>query len=438
MRLRVRPSRPLRGTVSVPGDKSIAHRWLLLAAAADGDSEIDDLPHADDVRSTAACVLRLTPSQPGLEAWLRGGSGPVRIGGRGWAGLVPPAWPLDCGNSGTTMRLLAGALAGRPFACVLEGDESLALRPMERVAEPLRLMGAEVHTEGGHPPVQVIGGGLRGIEYRPPVPSAQVKGAVLLAGLQAEGETVVDESAFGTDGPPTRDHTERALAGLGARVGSAAGRVSVAAFQHPGFRSAVPGDPSAAAFLLAGAAIIPGSDVEVRGVGVNPSRLAFAPLMEVAVGTAESEVLGEPVGSLARRDGGQRAVEVPAELLPALVDEVPALAAVAAHAPGESRFRGGAELRVKESDRLEGLAMGLRGLGGRAEIQGDDLVVAGGGLPGGEADSQADHRLAMALAVAALGGERESVIHDIQWASVSFPGFVETLRALGADVEIEG
>jgi len=438
MRLRVRPSRPLRGSVSVPGDKSIAHRWLLLAATGDDDSEIDDLPQADDVRSTAACVLRLTPAQPGLEAWLRGGDGPVRIAGRGWSGLAAPAWPLDCGNSGTTLRLLAGALAGRPFACVLDGDESLTARPMERVAEPLRLMGAEVHTEDGRPPLQVIGGGLRGIEYRPPVPSAQVKGAILLAAAQAEGETLIDESAFGTDVAPSRDHTERVLAALGAPVQAADGRVSARAFQHPGFGGRVPGDPSAAAFLLAGASILSGSDVEVRRVGVNPSRLAFASLMGAAVGPVEEEVLGEPVGWLAHRDGAPRSIEVTDTLLPAVVDEVPALAAVAAHAEGESRFRGAAELRVKESDRLEGLAMGLRGLGGEAEVQGDDLVVGGGGLAGGEADSQADHRLAMALAVAALGAERESVIHDVQWAAVSFPGFVETLRALGADVEVEG
>lgn len=436
MRLVVRPSKPLRGTVSVPGDKSIAHRWLLLAATADGASELEDLPQADDVRSTAACVVRLTSAQPGLAAWLRGEPGPVRIEGRGWSGLAPPAWPLDCGNSGTTMRLLAGVVAGRPFSCVLEGDESLAARPMERMAEPLRLMGAEVHTEEGRPPLQVLGGRLRGIEYRLPMPSAQVQGAVLLAAVQAEGATVVDGSAFHREA--IRDHTERALAALGAPVDASEGRVSVRSFQHPALRARVPGDPSGAAFLLAGAAIVPGSDVEIRGVGVNPTRLAFAGLLGAKVAGPENEVLGEPLGSLARRDGDPAPIDVPASLLPAVVDEVPALAAVAVHAGGESWFRGAGELRAKESDRLHGLALGLRGLGGEAEVQGDDLVVDGGGLRGGEADSQADHRLAMALAVAALAADHESVIHDIQWAGVSFPGFVETLRSLGADVEVEG
>ncbi|HEX6262384.1 MAG TPA: 3-phosphoshikimate 1-carboxyvinyltransferase [Actinomycetota bacterium] len=436
MRLVVRPSKPLRGAVAVPGDKSIAHRWLLLAATAQGGSELGGLPQADDVRSTAACVLRLTASQPGLEAWLRGEPAPVRLEGRGWEGLVPPAWPLDCGNSGTTMRLLAGVLAGRDFSCVLEGDESLAARPMERVAEPLRLMGAEIHTEEGHPPLQVLGGDLLGIEYRLPVPSAQVQGAVLLAGVQAVGETVVDGSTF--EPGSIRDHTERALAALGAPVETEGGRVAVRAFQHPGLRGAVPGDPSAAAFLLAGAAILPGSDVEIRDVGVNPTRLAFASLIGATVDEGRREELGEPVGTLARQGADPAPIEVPAAGLPAVVDEVPALAATAVHAGGESWFRGAGELRVKESDRLRGLALGLRGLGGEAEVQGDDLVVGGDGLRGGEADSQGDHRLAMALTVAALAAERESVIHDVQWAAVSFPGFVDALRALGADVEVEG
>lgn len=436
MRLLVRPSPPLRGAVPVPGDTSVAHRWLLLAATADGDSELNGLPQADDVRSTAACVLRLTAEQPGLEAWLRGEPGPVAIAGRGWAGLLPPAWPLDCGNSGTTMRLLAGVLAGRPFSCVLEGDESLAARPMERVAEPLRLMGAEVHTEDGRSPLQVLGGDLRGVEYLLPAPSAQVQGAVLLAGLQAEGRTVVDGSAFAPGA--IRDHTERALVALGAPARAADGRVWVETFQHAALRGTVPGDPSAAAFLLAGAAILSGSDVEVRTVSVNPTRLAFASLLGAAVGEPEGETLGEPVGTLVRGDGGPAPMDVSPALMPAVVDEIPALAAVAAHAGGESWFRGAGELRAKESDRLHRLALGLRGLGGEAEVQGDDLVVGGGGLEGGEADSQADHRLAMALTVAALAAERESVIHDIQWAAVSFPGFVETLRALGADVEVEG
>ena len=443
MRFVVRPSGPLRGTVRVAGDKSVAHRWLILAATGQGSSELDELPRAHDVRSTAACLVRLTADQPSLEAWLRGEPGPVRIDGRGWTGLGQPEWPLDCGNSGTTMRLLTGVLAGRPFACALEGDESLAVRPMERVAEPLREMGAEVHTEDGHAPLQVIGGDLRGIPYVLPVPSAQVKGAVLLAGVQADGETVVDESAFWEAQrdheeeplPPLRDHTERALSALGGPVSAEGGRIVVRAFQHEGFEAKVPGDASSAVLLLAAAAIVEGSDVEVRDVGVNPSRTGFLRRMsgEMAVAGEEQR---EPVGAMTMRWPGDRSgFRIPASELPPIVDEVPALAALTCHLDGESRFEGAGELRIKESDRLGGLVEGIRGLGGEADVEGDDLVVAGGGLRGGEADAHGDHRLAMGLAVAALGGERESVIWGAEWVSVSFPRFGEALRSLGADIE---
>lgn len=457
MRLVVRPSGPLRGTVRVPGDKSIAHRWLILAATADGPSVIGGLPRSDDVRSTATCLLRLASPQPGLEAWLQGAEGPARIEGRGWEGLRQAEWPLDCGNSGTTMRLLCGALAGRPFESVLVGDESLSRRPMERVAEPLRLMGAEVETTDGHAPVTIRGGDLRGIEYRLPVPSAQVKGAVLLAGLQAEGETVVDESAFlsaqrdaGQDATrsPSRDHTERALTHLGAgsepRPG---GPVIVHPRRHEGFRDRVPGDLSSAAFLTIAAGTVPGSDLLIWAVGQNPSRTRFLEHLshvEVSVGDdrslswygPEGGTLGEPIGSLRCAGTTGTSIEVRDWELPLLIDEVPALAALACHLPGESRFEGAGELRVKESDRLEGLLLGIRALGGEAEVQGDDLVVAGGGLAGGEADSQGDHRIAMALAVAALGAENECVIHGAEVAAVSFPGFATTLKSLGADLEV--
>ena len=439
-RLVVRPGGPLRGTARVPGDKSIAHRWLLLAATAEGASEIDGLPQADDVRSTVACVVRVTRSQPGLVAWLEGDATAVRVEGDSYGGLRQPDWPLDCGNSGTTMRLLAGVLAGRPFASVLEGDESLSARPMERVADPLRRMGADVHTEDGHAPLQVIGGELEGITYPLPVPSSQVKGAVLLAGAQASGETVVDAGANrdpqSPGAPVLRDHTERALRALGVPVETGDGRVTVRAHQHPGFRATVPGDASSAVYLLAAACIVPLSEVEVRDVGVNPTRLGFLDSLTNVGETQSWSELDEPIGSLSVSEALlEMPLRVPAAGFPAVIDEVPALAAVACNLPGESRFEGAAELRLKESDRLEGLVLGIRGLGGEAEVQGDDLVVGGGGLPGGEADSQGDHRLAMALAVAALGARRESVIHGAHWAAVSFPGFAEALRSLGADVE---
>lgn len=445
MRFVVRPSGPLRGTVRVPGDKSIAHRWLILAATARGPSELAGLPQADDVRSTAACLLRLTREQPGIEAWLRGEPDAVRIEGLGFEGLRAPDWPLDCGNSGTTMRLLAGLLAGRPFACALEGDESLSARPMERVAEPLRTMGAEVHTEDGHAPVQVLGGDLRGIDYVLSVPSAQVKGAVLLAGLQAGGETLVDESAYwdalrafgGDPDPPLRDHTERALNALGAPIDVRGGRISVRAFQHDGFKATVPGDISSAAYLLAGAAIVEGSEIEIREVGLNPSRWGYLRLLYETEARTLTQELGEDVGRLLRDEHLARGspMRVPSAELPLVVDEVPALAAVACYLDGESRFEGAGELRVKESDRLGGLVEGIRGLGGEADVEGDDLVVGGGGLKGGQADARGDHRLAIAFTIAALGAERESVIWGAEWASVSYPGFGDALRSLGADVE---
>lgn len=454
MRIRILPGSRLSGRARVPGDKSIAHRWLILAATAKGKSVLHGLPGALDVRSTARCLAALSPEcQAELEGWIRrtgaepgdehgsrfngaSGHGPaLTLEAPGRQALREPDGPLDCGNSGTSLRLLGGLVAASPFRTVLTGDESLRHRPMDRLAEPLRLMGAEVTTDGRRPPVEIRGGGLRGIRYALPVPSAQVKGAVLLAGLAAEGATTVLEAV------PTRDHTERALASLGAPVTRKGEEVTVSAFQHDGFRGTVPGDPSSAAFLLAAAAVT-GSSVFLEGVGLNPSRLSFLSVMErmgakVSIGSETSfDSLGEPAGGLELQPGGGLAAAVvsPGEL-PLVIDEVPVLAALAAHAHGESRFEGAGELRVKESDRLSGLRDGLRGLGGQANLEGDTLVV-GGGLPGGAADARGDHRLAMALAVAALGASGESTITGMEWAEVSFPGFTAALAELGARVEV--
>ncbi len=330
------------------------------------------------------------------------------------------------------MRLLAGVLAGCSFEAVLTGDESLRRRPMERVARPLRAMGATVETTGGHAPIRIRGGALRGISYAPPVPSAQVKGAVLLAGLSAEGETEVVEPA------PTRDHTERALAHLGAPVRIEPLRVRLSAFQHPGFAARVPGDVSSAAFLAAAAGVT-GGEVEIQGVGLNPSRTRFLDVMMrmgLQIQTeVEGEELGEPVGRLRVVGAGPiLPTLVPAEELPLVIDEVPVLVALAAHASGESRFAGAGELRVKESDRLYGLASMVRALGGEAEVQGDDLVIAGGGLDGGTTDPHGDHRMAMAAAIAGLGARGTVEVEGMEAADVSFPGFVETLGALGAEL----
>ncbi len=456
MDVRIDPGGRIAGVTRVPGNKSIAHRWLILAAAGAGRSALAGLPRSLDVRSTASCLAAVAPAaRASLEAWARNGgraaeghgstwnrsledaSNPVlEVEGEGWPGIRPPDRELDCGNSGTTMRLLTGVGAGSPFVTLLVGDASLSSRPMERVAEPLRLMGARIATTSGHAPVRVEGGGLHGIRYSMPIPSAQVKGAILLAGLVASGETIVAETIS------TRDHTERALSALGAPARVVDGSVRVSAFQHDGFRATVPGDPSSAAFLVAAAALT-GGGLTVRGLGLNPSRLGFLGVME-RMGietrfTVTSEGLGEPVGDL-QVAPGERILPVRVEEaeLPIVIDEVPVLALLAAHATGGTTFLGAEELRVKESDRLTRVADAITDLGGIAAVEGDRLVVAGGGLEGGIARSGGDHRIAMAAVVGALGARRPSRVQGIEDADVSFPGFVETLRSLAGRLEVEG
>lgn len=454
MRILIEPGGTVEGEAAVPGDKSIAHRWLILSATARGGSRLVGLPGALDVRSTARClsaVLR-EPARLQLEAWgsklqhrptedgftVDGRVGPsdgqaeLVIQADGRDQLRAPERPLDCGNSGTTMRLLMGVLASSPFASTLTGDQSLRARPMERVAAPLRQMGASVRTDHGRPPVDVAGGPLRGVRHQLDVPTAQVKGAVLFAGLAADGRTTVVEPAR------TRDHTERALLRLGAPVHGEEGSVSVSRFQHEGFEAEVPGDVSSAAFLVGGAILTDG-DLAIRGVGLNPTRTHFLEVLNrMGAGTEQrvtGEQLGEPVGELfVARTAGLRGTEVTAPELPLVIDEVPVLAALAAHADGETRFAGGAELRAKESDRLAGVAKMVRDLGGRARVEGEELVVEGEGLAGGRTSARRDHRLAMAAAVAALRARASCEIDGMEWAHVSFPGFLTALRALGARI----
>ncbi len=367
---------------------------------------------------------RVGPTEAGAE---------LIIEGEGRDRLHVPERPLDCGNSGTTMRLLTGVLAASRFSSTLTGDESLRARPMERVAVPLREMGASIRTDHGHPPVDVHGRPLRGISHELAVPTAQAKGAILLAGLAADGWTTVVEPAR------TRDHTERALRGLGAPLRLEGERtISVFRFQHDGFEAEVPGDVSSAAFLL-GAAILTGGELTIRGVGLNPTRTHFLSVLDrMGVGTesrATGEELGEPVGELfVAHVAGLRGTEVTAGELPLVIDEVPVLVALAAHADGETRFAGGTELRAKESDRLAGVAEMVRDLGGRARVEGEDLVVQGGGLAGGRTSARRDHRLAMAATIAALGARAECEIDGMEWSEVSFPGFLSALSALGARV----
>jgi 3-phosphoshikimate 1-carboxyvinyltransferase len=455
VRVRVEPGARIGGDASVPGDKSIAHRWLILAATGIGRSRLVGLPPSLDVVSTARCLAELSGpgARPSLETWAssegrRGNTssltveasvapgasgGEVMVVGAGRDGLIQPTGPLECGNSGTTMRLLAGMVAAAPFNTVLTGDESLNTRPMERVAAPLREMGATVTTTDGHPPMEVEGTMLWGISYRAPIASAQVKGAVLLAGVAADGETEVIEPAA------TRDHTERALEALGAPVRHLGLAIGVSRFQHGGFEASVPGDISSAAYILVAGAMTDGS-MTIRDVGLNPSRTHFLTVLgRMGIGVRQlvtGAQLGEPVGELELDSVGDLAgTVVTASELPLVIDEVPVLAAAAAHATGETRFAGAGELAVKESDRLAGLARVLKDLGGEAEVEGEDLVIGGGGLDGGTVDSLRDHRIAMAAAVACLRARSSSEIEGIESAGVSFPGFLGVLRGLGARIE---
>ena len=455
MRAGVTPGRRVEGDARVPGDKSIAHRWLLLAATAEGRSRLLGVPRALDTLATTRCLAALAPPvRPALEAWgSRPGVADERHGStwndapstldldaldlraEGLGSLrSAETGPLDCGNSGTTMRLLAGVVAACPFESVLAGDASLSRRPMERIAEPLRAMGADVRTTDGHPPIAIAGGRLVGARIEPTVPSAQVKSAVLLAGLAAEGTTTVLETVR------TRDHTERALRALGATVDVEGTEVTLRGpFRHGGFDGTVPGDASAAAFLLAGAALT-GGGISISGVGLNPTRLGYLDVLSRMGLEVEREVEveenGEPRGTLrSSAVDGIAPVVVAADEMPFVIDEVPVLAALAVHADGESRFAGGRELRVKESDRLSALERGLSSLGGRIRVEGDDLVVEGGGIVGGAVVPADDHRIVMALVVAALAARGPSEIAGIEAASVSFPGFLRALTALGARIE---
>jgi len=331
------------------------------------------------------------------------------------------------------MRLLAGVLAASPFTSVLYGDQSLSSRPMERVAAPLREMGASIETHEGHAPIRIAGAPLHGARFEPDVPSAQVKSAILFAGLAADGTTTVCERAA------TRDHTERAIQALGGPVEREGSEIRIRRFQHAGFDATVPGDPSSAAYLIAAAALV-GSALTITGVGLNPSRLHFLRVMErMGIATrlvVEGSEVGEPVGSIEVAPcDGVRAVRVDADEVPLVIDEVPVLAALAIHAGSDSWFLDAAELRVKESDRLGAITRSVRDLGGAAADEGNDLVIAGGGLEGGRTASGGDHRIAMAAAVAALGARGPSRVDGIDAADVSFPGFVQTLRRLGARIE---
>jgi 3-phosphoshikimate 1-carboxyvinyltransferase len=423
----VAPARRLRGRLTVPGDKSIAHRYALLAALADGSTTLTHFAPGADCRSTLACLRGL-----GVEV-VEGSDGTVTLLGRGFGQLRSPVAPLDAGNSGTTMRLLAGVLAGQPFSTTMIGDASLSRRPMRRVMAPLERMGARFEATDGHPPLTVHGTRLRAIAHQPETPSAQVKSAVLLAGLHAEGTTSVVEPAA------TRDHTERALAAFGGHASVDGLTVSVTGGQHlEGRQLYVPGDFSSAAFWLVAAAALPGSRIDIDDVGLNPTRTALLGVLRRFGARVDVEVLetaaGEPRGRVSVEGDRMGTLEIAPEEVPGLIDELPAIAALAAHG-GQVTVRGASELRVKESDRIAALVAGFRGLGINAEERADGFVIAGpaGGSSrpsGGRADARGDHRMAMAFAIAALAAEQPSIIDGSDVVAISYPGFFETLGRL--------
>jgi 3-phosphoshikimate 1-carboxyvinyltransferase len=423
----VRPARRVRGTVGLAGDKSISHRYALLAALASGRTTIHQYSLGADCAATLDCLMAAGVEVAKTRSPDRGLT--VEITGRGLRGLRAPAAPLDAQNSGTTMRLMSGVLAAHPFTSVLMGDASLTKRPMGRVIVPLEQMGARIESHDRKPPLTIHGAALRGIHYQTEVPSAQVKSAILLAGLQAVGLTAVQEAAA------TRNHTELALRAFGATVTIHGSTIELAGGQplHGG-EFVVPGDISSAAFWLAAAAAIPGSEVEIRNVGLNPTRTALLKVLRKAGATIEEhierEAGGEPSGRVSVRYGPPQALTLGAEDVPYLIDEIPALAAWAAHG-GELHVTGAGELRVKESDRIGALVRGFQALGADVEEFTDGFHLRGSRrLRGGHADAAGDHRLAMAFAIAALGAEAPSVISGADSVAISYPEFFTTLESI--------
>ena len=428
------PAAPLQGRIAVPGDKSISHRALMFAALAVGETRIDGLLEGEDVLHTATAMRA-------LGADVRHADGVWRVAGRGVGGLAEPADVLDMGNSGTAARLLAGMLASHDLFAVITGDASLRRRPMRRVTEPLALCGARFTTrEGGRLPLAVQGAAdAMPIHYRLPVASAQVKSAILLAGLNARGQTVVEEPAA------TRDHSENMLRHFGAEVSVLADgmeRVIVLTGQPELVAKdlVVPGDPSSAAFPIVAVLLVPGSKVTITGVGLNPLRTGlFTTLREMGADlavTGERVEGGEAVGDIRVRHGPLGAVDVPPERAPSMIDEYPILAVAAAFAAGTSRLRGLGELRVKESDRLAATAAMLVAAGARVTVEGDDLVVQGAGSqPGGcTVQTHMDHRLAMSALVLGLATDAPVAVDDAAFIETSFPGFAALMRGLGADI----
>ena len=417
----ITPAKSIEGSVALPGDKSISHRYAMLAALADGRSRLENFSAAADCASTLACLR-----QAGVQVKHEGGcveitGGPMRA----------PSAPLDCGNSGSTMRMLAGILAGQPFACEMTGDDSLRRRPMARIFEPLRQMGATIAgIEGDRPPLRIIGHPLRAIDYKLPVASAQVKSCVLFAGLLAQGTTSVEEPV------PTRDHSELALAAFGATLEKHGNRIRIEGGQRlRAIKASVPGDISSAAFFLCAAALFPGSNLVVDNLLLNPTRAAILDVL-AQLGLEihflhVAETNGELAGSLQARGGQLKGCEIRGALTALLIDELPVLAAIAPYTGSGVVIADARELRVKESDRIAAIVSNLRAMGATVEEREDGMAIPGGqSLHGAAVNSYGDHRIAMAFSVAALRAKGETIIEDAGCAAVSYPAYFETLEKL--------
>ncbi|MGA7980805.1 MAG: 3-phosphoshikimate 1-carboxyvinyltransferase [Chromatiaceae bacterium] len=426
LHFQVSPGGTLRGRMRVPGDKSISHRAVMLGAIAEGRTEVEGFLEGEDSLATLRAFRSMGVTIKGPER------GRLEINGAGATGLCAPAAPLDLGNSGTSMRLLTGLLSGQRFPVTLRGDDSLSRRPMRRVTEPLVRMGASIQTSpGGTAPLHIApSAGLRGISYEMPVASAQVKSALLLAGLFADGETCVAEPA------PTRDHTERMLAAFGYPVLREGSRVCLTGGGRlTACRLDIPGDISSAAFFLVGASIAPGSDLLLEHVGVNPTRVGVLNILREMgadiVLTNKREVGGEPVADLRVRAAPLNGIRIPNDQVPLAIDEFPAIFVAAACAQGETLLTGAEELRVKESDRIQVMAEGLAALGVEVKTLPDGINIRGGTFGGGTVHARGDHRIAMSFAVAGLRARSTIEVWDCANVNTSFPGFSASAARAG-------
>ncbi|HET8807117.1 MAG TPA: 3-phosphoshikimate 1-carboxyvinyltransferase [Methylophaga sp.] len=425
----VQPGGKLTGNVRVPGDKSISHRTIMLGSLAEGVTEVSGFLEGEDALATLAAFRGMGVNIVGPD------KGKVTIHGVGMHGLKAPEKEVNVGNSGTSIRLLSGLLAGQTFAVTMSGDASLSKRPMQRVTEPLKLMGAQIDSNDGKPPLTIHGGNaLTGIDYPLPMASAQVKSCLLLAGMYADGQTSITEPA------PTRDHTERMLTGMGYPVAVNGNRISIqGGGKLTGTKIDVPADISSATFFMVGAAIAPDSDITLQHVGINPTRIGIINIlrqMGADILLSNEQITGgEPVADIRVRYAPLHGIQIPEDQVPLAIDEFPAIFIAAACAEGETVLTGAEELRVKESDRIQVMADGLQILGIDAQPTADGMVIQGGVIGSGDVDSHGDHRIAMSFAMAALQAGGSIQINDCANVATSFPGFVELAQAAGLQIE---